>query len=37
MSDIYNTAADFCGDEFNDDVTIVVIKCDFNGSPTLAS
>jgi sigma-B regulation protein RsbU (phosphoserine phosphatase) len=37
MSDIYNTAADFCGDEFNDDVTILVIKCDFNGSPTLTS
>jgi serine phosphatase RsbU (regulator of sigma subunit) len=37
MSDIYNTAADFCDDEFNDDVTVVVIKCDFNGSPTLTS
>jgi serine phosphatase RsbU (regulator of sigma subunit) len=34
---IYNAAADFCGDEFNDDVTIVVIKCDFIGSPTLTS
>jgi serine phosphatase RsbU (regulator of sigma subunit) len=37
MSDIYNTAADFCGDDFNDDVTVLVIKCDFNGSPTLTS
>jgi sigma-B regulation protein RsbU (phosphoserine phosphatase) len=37
MSDIYRTAADFCGNEFNDDVTIVVIKSDFNSSPTLSS
>ena len=34
MKDIYNNAADFCGDEFADDVTIVVVKCDFNGSST---
>jgi serine phosphatase RsbU (regulator of sigma subunit) len=32
MSSIYNAAADFCIDEFNDDVTIVVVKCDFAGS-----
>src|SRR5580704_2167516 len=32
MIDIYNAAADFCGDDFNDDVTILVVKCDFNGS-----
>ena len=32
MVDIYNTAADFCGDQFKDDVTIVVVKCDFNDS-----
>src|ERR1700730_12027695 len=32
MADIYNTAAEFCGDDFNDDVTILVVKCDFNGS-----
>jgi sigma-B regulation protein RsbU (phosphoserine phosphatase) len=37
MIDIYNTAADFCGDDFNDDVTILVVKCDFNGSSTLTS
>jgi sigma-B regulation protein RsbU (phosphoserine phosphatase) len=37
MVDIYNTAADFCGDDFNDDVTVVVVKCDFNGSSTIAS
>jgi serine phosphatase RsbU (regulator of sigma subunit) len=37
MIDIYNTAADFCGDDFNDDVTILVVKCDFNGSSTLSS
>src|SRR5712692_5141883 len=37
MVDIYNTAADFCGDNFNDDVTILVVKCDFNGLPTLTT
>ncbi len=37
MIDIYNTAADFCGDDFNDDVTILVVKCDFNGSSTVTS
>jgi len=34
MSSIYNAAADFCGDDFNDDVTILVVKCDFDGSST---
>lgn len=33
MNDVYNSAADFCGDEFNDDVTILVVKCTFDGSP----
>ena len=37
MDDIYKAAADFCGDEFNDDVTIVVIKCDFSSSPAQPS
>src|SRR5713226_5762482 len=37
MVDIYNTAADFCGDTFNDDVTILVVKCDFDGSSTVSS
>jgi len=32
MSNIYNAAADFCGDHFNDDVTILVVKCDFDSS-----
>jgi sigma-B regulation protein RsbU (phosphoserine phosphatase) len=32
MSNIYNAAADFCGDNFNDDVTILVVKCDFDRS-----
>jgi sigma-B regulation protein RsbU (phosphoserine phosphatase) len=31
MVDIYNTAADFCGDDFNDDVTILVVKCHLDG------
>src|SRR5207302_1808000 len=33
MTNIYNTAADFCGDDFHDDVTILVVKCHFDGSP----
>jgi serine phosphatase RsbU (regulator of sigma subunit) len=37
MIDIYNAAADFCGDKFDDDATIVVVKCDFSGSLTKAS
>jgi serine phosphatase RsbU (regulator of sigma subunit) len=32
MTDIYNAAADFCADNFGDDVTILVVKCDFDGS-----
>jgi phosphoserine phosphatase RsbU/P len=37
MVDIYNSVADFCGDTFNDDLTILVVKCDFDGSSTLSS
>jgi len=37
MTNIYNAAADFCGDDFNDDVTILVVKCDFDGFPTVSS
>jgi len=37
MTNIYNAAADFCGDDFNDDVTILVVKCNFDASPTLSS
>jgi len=37
MSNIYNAAADFCGDNFNDDVTILVVKCDFDRSSTPSS
>ena len=37
MTDIYNAAANFCGDDFNDDVTILVVKCNFDGSPALTS
>ena len=33
-TEIFNNAANFCGDiGFHDDVTIVVVKCDFLGSP----
>jgi sigma-B regulation protein RsbU (phosphoserine phosphatase) len=35
--DIYNTAANFCGDDFNDDVTILVVKCHFDGSLSVAA
>ena len=37
MSNIYNAAADFCGDEFKDDVTILVVKCDFDRSSPRSS
>jgi serine phosphatase RsbU (regulator of sigma subunit) len=37
MADIYNAAAEFCGDAFSDDVTILVVKFDFDGSLALAS
>ena len=37
MNNIYNAAADFCGNDFNDDVTILVVKCDFKSSPTIIS
>jgi len=37
MTSVYNAAADFCGDNFNDDVTILVVKCNFEGSPTGSS
>jgi sigma-B regulation protein RsbU (phosphoserine phosphatase) len=35
MTNIYNSAADFCGDDFNDDVTILIVKCNFESSPTV--
>jgi serine phosphatase RsbU (regulator of sigma subunit) len=35
MIDIYNSAADFCGDNFNDDVTILVAKCRFDDFLTM--
>ena len=37
MVSIYNAAADFCGDHFNDDATILVVKCNFDGSSTVSS
>ena len=37
MTNIYNAAADFCGDDFDDDVTILVVKCNFHGSSTVSS
>jgi serine phosphatase RsbU (regulator of sigma subunit) len=35
MIDIHNSTADFCHNEFNDDVTILVVKCHFDGSPSV--
>jgi sigma-B regulation protein RsbU (phosphoserine phosphatase) len=32
MSNIRNAAGDFCGDDFHDDVTILVVKCNFERS-----
>jgi sigma-B regulation protein RsbU (phosphoserine phosphatase) len=38
MTDIFSSAADFCsGVGFNDDVTILVVKCNFDGSAALTS
>jgi serine phosphatase RsbU (regulator of sigma subunit) len=37
MTNIYNAAADFCGDDFGDDVTIVVVRCNFDGYSTASS
>jgi serine phosphatase RsbU (regulator of sigma subunit) len=37
MTDIYTAVADFCGDDFADDVTLLVVKCNFDGSPALSS
>jgi phosphoserine phosphatase RsbU/P len=37
MTDIYTAAANFCGDDFGDDVTLLVVKCIFDGSPALSS
>src|SRR5271169_4846169 len=37
MTSIYNAATDFCGNDFNDDVTILVVKCEFDCSSTPTS
>ena len=37
MTSVYNAAADFCGDNFDDDVTILAVKCNFDGSPSVRS
>jgi sigma-B regulation protein RsbU (phosphoserine phosphatase) len=37
ITSIHNAAADFCGDNFHDDVTILVVKCDFGRSSTPSS
>jgi hypothetical protein len=38
MTDIFDTAADFCSAVgFNDDVTVLVVKCNFDGFSTVNS
>jgi sigma-B regulation protein RsbU (phosphoserine phosphatase) len=37
MTNIYNAAADFCCDKFDDDVTLLVVKCNFDGSFAVSS
>ena len=37
LTNIYNAMADFCGDDFDDDVTILVVKCHFYDSPAVTS
>jgi sigma-B regulation protein RsbU (phosphoserine phosphatase) len=37
MVNIYNAAANFCGDDFDDDVTILVVKIEFDSSSTRSS
>jgi phosphoserine phosphatase RsbU/P len=38
MNDIFRSASDFCGEAgFRDDVTILVIKCDFERTPPPSS
>jgi serine phosphatase RsbU (regulator of sigma subunit) len=38
MNDIFRSAEDFCSEVgFLDDVTILVVKCDFDGASTLPS
>ncbi len=38
MIDIFSSAAKFCSEVgFNDDVTVLVVKCNFDGSSTLTS
>jgi len=36
-NNIFRAAADFCGDQFNDDVTVLVVKCKFDGSTSVTS
>jgi sigma-B regulation protein RsbU (phosphoserine phosphatase) len=38
MGDIFSSATEFCSEAgFNDDVTILVVKCDFDGSAAPSS
>lgn len=38
MSDIFSSAEHFCSEVgFHDDVTLLVVKCDFDGSSTVSS
>lgn len=37
MNGVYNATADFCSDDFSDDVTLLVVKCNFDSSTTASS
>jgi serine phosphatase RsbU (regulator of sigma subunit) len=37
MNNIYDATSSFCGDDFNDDVTILVVKCNFEIPSTVSS
>jgi sigma-B regulation protein RsbU (phosphoserine phosphatase) len=37
MSNIYDATSNFCNDGFNDDVTILVVRCNFETSSTFSS
>ena len=37
MNKIYDATSNFCGNDFDDDVTILVVKCNFETSSTVSS
>jgi serine phosphatase RsbU (regulator of sigma subunit) len=37
MNNIYDATSNFCSDDFNDDVTVLVVRCNFEISSTVSS